>query len=292
MNVGLVILPSDGWATGRRLWSWAEEAGFATAWTYDHIVWSGMADGPWHAAYPLLTAAAGVTSRLRLGTLVSSPNLRHPVELARQVITLDDVSGGRFDLGIGAGSFGPDARVMGQDEWSRAERSARFGEYLELLDTLLTQPVTTFAGQYYSAHGATMTPGCTQQPRVPFTVAAAGPRSLTLVAKYGQRWVTLGPTDAGPKDAARMVGAVRVQGQELEAACAAVGRDPASIGRVLLTTTTGPDIPSLAAFEDLAGAYDELGFEEIVLHHPRQTGPYAGDLAVLEEIMGRYGTTR
>jgi hypothetical protein len=78
----------------------------------------------------------------------------------------------------------------------------------------------------------------------------------------------------------------------LAEACDQVGRDPASVGRVLLlSTTTGPDIPSLDAFDELAGRYGELGFEEIVLHHPAQTGPYAGDMAVLEAIAGRYGVS-
>jgi alkanesulfonate monooxygenase SsuD/methylene tetrahydromethanopterin reductase-like flavin-dependent oxidoreductase (luciferase family) len=180
---------------------------------------------------------------------------------------------------------------MGQDEWSGAERADRFGEYIELLDLLLTQAVTSYAGRYYNAREAPMTPGCVQRPRVPFSIAAAGRRSLELVARYAQRWVTLGPTDSGPRDPARVYDVVRAQCERLLVACAEVGRDPSSVGRVLLTTTTGPDIPSLAAFEDLAGRYAELGFDEIVLHHPRQTGPYHGDLAVLEEIMGRYGKT-
>ena len=109
MHVGLVILPSDRWSEARRQWEWADDVGFATAWTYDHIRWGGMPDGPWHAAIPVLAAAAAVTRRVRLGTLVASPNFRHPVTLARDVLALDDVSGGRFDLGVGPGSAGPDA---------------------------------------------------------------------------------------------------------------------------------------------------------------------------------------
>ena len=272
------------------MWRWAEETGFATAWTYDHIVWGGFPSGPWHAAYPLLAAAAGVTDRIRLGTLVTSPNFRHPVSLAREVITLDDVSGGRFELGIGAGSGGPDAAVLGPPAWSPGERSARFAEFLELLDQLLTHPLTTSEGRYYSAVSAAMTPGCLQQPRVPFTVAATGPRSLRLVARLGQRWVTHGPAGLGEHRPDDVYRAVTAQCSQLAAACEEVGRDPASVGRVLLlATTTGSDIPTVGAFDELAGRYGELGFEEIVLHHPRQTGPYAGDMAVLEAIAERYG---
>ena len=291
MRVGLVLLPTDRWATATDLWKWTEDAGFATAWTYDHIVWGGFPSGPWHGAYPLLAAVAATTRRIRIGTLVTSPNFRHPVPLAREVITLDDVSGGRFELGIGAGSGGPDAAVLGVPEWSPAERSARFAEFLELLDQLLTHPVTTHHGRYYSAVSATMTPGCIQQPRVPFTIAAAGPGSLRLVARHGQRWVTIGPTGSAPRQLEDVYRAVAAQSARLIAACEEAGRDPASVGRVLLlSTTTGPDIPSLGAFDELAGRYGELGFDEIVLHHPSQTGPYAGDMAVLEAIAERYGS--
>ncbi len=82
MHVGLVILPTDRWSEARRQWEWADDTGFATGWTYDHIRWGGMPDGPWHSAVPVLSAAAVVTSRLRLGTLVATPNFRHPVTLA------------------------------------------------------------------------------------------------------------------------------------------------------------------------------------------------------------------
>ena len=83
MRIGLVILPTDRWRQARRQWEWADDAGFATAWTYDHIRWGGMPDGPWHAAVPVLAAAATATERIRLGTLVATPNFRHPVALAR-----------------------------------------------------------------------------------------------------------------------------------------------------------------------------------------------------------------
>ncbi len=99
MHVGLVILPSDRWSDAEQQWEWADRVGFATAWTYDHIRWGGMPDGPWHAALPVLAAAAAVTARIRVGTLVATPNFRHPVTLARDALALDDISGGRLDLG-------------------------------------------------------------------------------------------------------------------------------------------------------------------------------------------------
>ena len=105
MSASSSCLPTAG-PKPRRQWEWADRAGFHTAWTYDHIRWGGMPDGPWHAAVPVLAAAAAVTERVRLGTLVATPNFRHPVTLARDALALDDLSNGRLDLGLGAGSRG------------------------------------------------------------------------------------------------------------------------------------------------------------------------------------------
>ena len=114
MRVGVCILPEHPWATGRDLWQRAEALGFVHAWTYDHLAWRSLRDSPWYSAIPTLTAAAVVTERMRLGTLVASPNFRHPVPFARELLALDDVSAGRLTLGIGAGGLGYDTEMLGQ----------------------------------------------------------------------------------------------------------------------------------------------------------------------------------
>jgi len=123
--VGIVLLPQERWATSRRKWQQAEEWGFDHAWTYDHLAWRTLVDQPWFATVPLLAAAAAVTERIGLGTWVASPNFRHPVPFAKDVLGLDDISGGRFLLGIGAGGEGFDASVTG-DPPTRGERTRRF----------------------------------------------------------------------------------------------------------------------------------------------------------------------
>jgi len=115
MKFGVVILPDERWHDGALRWRRAEELGFDHAWTYDHIAWGTLRDSTWFGAVPTLAAAALTTDRIRLGTLVASPNFRHPVSFARELISLDDVSQGRFVLGIGAGGLGWDATVLGQD---------------------------------------------------------------------------------------------------------------------------------------------------------------------------------
>lgn len=193
LRLSTVILPYRRWHEGgRSTWTRAEQLGFHTAYTYDHLSWRSFRDGPWFGAVPTLTAAASVTERLRLGTLVTSPNFRHPVTLAKELISLDDISGGRITLGIGAGGTGFDATALGQEPWTPRERADRFGEFLPLLDRLLTEDAVSYEGDFYSAHEARNIPGCVQRPRLPFAVAATGPRGLALAARHGQAWVTTG----------------------------------------------------------------------------------------------------
>jgi len=192
MRVGVVILPELRAAALRTIWRRAEQLGFAHAWTYDHLAWRSLRDAPWFAAVPTLAAAALATRRLRLGILVASPNFRHPVPFARELITLDDLSGGRFTLGIGAGGEGWDATILGQAPWSTRERADRFAEFVCLTDQLLRQPATSYSGRFYSANEARCVPGCVQLPRIPFAIAATGRRGMRLAARYGQLWVTTG----------------------------------------------------------------------------------------------------
>jgi alkanesulfonate monooxygenase SsuD/methylene tetrahydromethanopterin reductase-like flavin-dependent oxidoreductase (luciferase family) len=234
-----------------------------------------------------LTAAALVTSRIRIGTLVASPNFRHPVPFAREVIALDDVSSGRFVLGIGAGGLGWDATILGRPPWSPAERSERFVEFVTLLDRLLRRPETTHAGRYYSADEARSHPGCVQRPRVPFAIAATGRRGMRLAAEHGDAWVTTGDrtpdgTRLDPAAGARIVGG---QIERLAEACEAAGRDPASIDRIVLTgTQLDPGLASPAAFDEAKAAYAEAGVTDLVVHWPRPSEPYAGDPGILERI--------
>ncbi|MBM0226749.1 LLM class flavin-dependent oxidoreductase [Micromonospora sp. ATA51] len=162
----------------------AESAGLRTVWTYDHLSWPALKERPWYASVPLLAAAAVATTRVRLGTRVATPNFRHPVTFAKEIMTLDRISGGRLDVGVGAGTEGPDATVLGDVSRDRRERTERFAEWIGLLDHLLTHHVTTVRGERFSAVDARQIPGCVQHPRVPLTVAAAGPRAAAA-REYG-----------------------------------------------------------------------------------------------------------
>ncbi|WP_407551316.1 LLM class flavin-dependent oxidoreductase [Streptomyces sp. Pv4-95] len=288
MQLSTVILPVRRWSEGgRAVWQRAEELGFHAAYTYDHLSWRSFRDQVWFGAVPTLTAAAAATSRMRLGTLVTSPNFRHPVTLAKELISLDDISGGRITLGIGAGGNGFDATALGQEQWSPRERADRFAEFVPLLDKLLSQDVVSHEGTHYSAHEVRNIPGCVQRPRLPFAVAATGPRGLKLAARHGQAWVTTGDpkvvAEGGTSADSR--NAVRGQIERLGKACADLGREPGELRKIMLAGFT-PDRPldSVDAFVDFAGAYAELGFDELVLHWPIADSVFEADLAVFERI--------
>ncbi|RCG13958.1 LLM class flavin-dependent oxidoreductase [Streptomyces diacarni] len=290
LRLSTVILPVRRWQEGGRgQWERAEELGFHTAYTYDHLSWRvPFRDGPWFGALPTLTAAAAVTGRMRLGTLVTSPNFRHPVTLAKELLTLDDISAGRVTLGIGAGGNGFDATVLGRQAWTARERADRFAEFVPLLDRLLTEDAVTYEGTYYSAHEARGIPGCVQRPRLPFAVAATGPRGLRLVARHGQAWVTTGDprlSATGTPEQSRA--ALRGQLAGLGRACAEAGRDMAELDKVLLTGFTpegaGP-LESVDAFVDFAGRHAELGFTELAVHAPIAGSVFAADETVFEKI--------
>ncbi|MEU6915884.1 LLM class flavin-dependent oxidoreductase [Streptomyces olindensis] len=289
LRLSTVILPYRRWHEGgRAAWTRAEQLGFHTAYTYDHLSWRSFRDGPWFGAVPTLTAAATVTDRLRLGTLVTSPNFRHPVTLAKELISLDDISGGRVTLGIGAGGSGFDATALGQEPWTPRERADRFGEFVPLLDRLLSESAVSYEGDFYSAHEARNIPGCVQRPRLPFAVAATGPRGMRLAARHGQAWVTTGdPKLYENGTAEQSIQAIRGQAEKLADICAEVGRDLTDLDKVLLTGFTpervGP-LQSLDAFVDFAGRHAELGFTELVIHWPIPDSDFAADEKVFEQI--------
>ncbi|MFD8746081.1 LLM class flavin-dependent oxidoreductase [Streptomyces sp. NPDC059616] len=289
MRLSTVILPIHRWSEGRKVWQRAEELGFHAAYTYDHLAWRSFRDGPWFGAVPTLTAAATATDRLRLGTLVTSPNFRHPVTLAKDLITLDDVSDGRITLGIGAGGDGFDATTLrrsDEEPWTPRERADHFEEFVPLLDQLLREPSVTYEGTFYSANEARNIPGCVQRPRLPFAVAATGPRGMRLAARYGQAWVTTGdPKLYGTGTPEQSAEAIRGQVTRVSAACESIGRDAAELDKILLTGfTPGDPLQSLDAFVDFAGAHFALGITEIVIHDPIPDSDFAADEKVFERI--------
>jgi alkanesulfonate monooxygenase SsuD/methylene tetrahydromethanopterin reductase-like flavin-dependent oxidoreductase (luciferase family) len=286
LRVGVLILPDHRWSAAAGTWVRAEQLGFAHAWTYDHLTWRGHRDLPWFGAIPTLTAAAMATQSIALGTLVASPTFRHPVPFAKELITLDDVSGGRVIAGIGAGADGWDTSMLGAPPWGRRERTERFEEFVALTDLLLRDPCASYDGSYYSAHEARMYPGCIQQPRIPLAIAASQRRGMTVAARHGDCWVTTGsrtrPDRLGPAEGSLEI---RRQIDDLEGVCESVGRDPAALRRLVVTgPTLDSGLSSVDNFAEVAGRYSAVGVTDLVVHWPRPTEPYRADLDTFERI--------
>lgn len=289
MRFGLTILPEHRWSDAAPRWRRAQELGFDHAWTYDHLVWGGLPDSPWFGTIPTLTAAAMVTSTIRLGTFVTSPNYRHPVTFTRDLLALDDISGGRFICGIGAGGD-IDSRILGEPPLTPRERFERLAEFTGLLDRLLTEDHVSHRGTHFCAVDARTLPGPVQRPRIPFVMAANGPRSIRLAVEYGTGWVTTGPK---VETLDQWWAALARLGGRLDEALASAGRDPATLERHLnLDSSPQFALSSVGAFEEMVDRAQDLGFTDVITHWPRPDGPYAGDERVLEsvasEVIPRY----
>jgi alkanesulfonate monooxygenase SsuD/methylene tetrahydromethanopterin reductase-like flavin-dependent oxidoreductase (luciferase family) len=219
-----------------------------------------------------------VTERIKLGTFVASPNFRHPYVLHRDVQSLDDISGGRFLLGVGTGGD-LDSRILAGPELSTRERVDRFQEFVELLVRLRSEDHVDADGRWFSTHDARTLPALRD---VPLIVAANGPRSLRFAARTGDAWVTTGPRVETVEEWWSALDTAR---QTLEEALTDAGRDPASFPRYLnLDSSPQFSLESRGVFEEMVGRAESLGFTDVITHWPRPEAPYAGSLAVLEDV--------
>ena len=278
MRFGLTILPEIPWAEAAPRWRAAEDLGFDHAWTYDHLVWGGLPESPWFGTTPTLTAAAMVTSTVRLGTFVSSPNFRHPVTFHRDVQSLDDISGGRFLLGVGTGGD-LDSRILGGPDLSVRERVDRFQEFVDLLVRLRAEDHVTSEGTWFSSYDARTLPPLRD---VPLLVAGNGPRSVRFAARRGDAWVTTGGRAETMDDwFAGLTASTRV----LDEALTAAGRQPGGFDRYLnLDSSPRFSLESTELFADMTGRAAEIGFTDVITHWPRPDSPYAGDEATLNSV--------
>lgn len=220
---------------------------FESGWTFDHFypIYSDSA-GPCLEGWITLTALAQATKRLRFGTLVTGIHYRHPAILANMAATLDIVSGGRLELGIGAGWNEEESGAYGIAVGTPKERSDRFEEACEVLVGLLSASTTTFKGRYYDLTDARCNPKPIQQPHPPLCVGGSGERrTLRTAARFAQHWNFVGGT---------VEEFVRKR-DVLFQHCADLGRDP---GEILLSSHVRFDTDPGATAET-AAALAEAG---------------------------------
>jgi F420-dependent oxidoreductase-like protein len=266
---GLCTDQNMSWEKTLARWQLFEQLGFDSAWDCDHFIQPSRPDGPYLEAWTLLAALAAATRRIRIGVLVSCNTFRHPALLAKEAITVDHVSRGRLELGLGAGWYAPEHEIFGLDFPEPRELVGRFREAVEVVDGLLRDERTTFEGRYYRLREAPSRPRPVQRPRPPLTLAAHGPRMLRIVARHADAWNSFGTLEE-----------LRSRNQLLDEACAEVGRSPGEISRGVYHWVARSDSDpwsSLDAFEEIVGRYREAGFDQFILDHPRDD-----QLAVLE----------
>ncbi len=258
------------WADMLAVWQAADEIElFESGWTFDHFypIFSDST-GPCLEGWVTLTALAQATKRLRVGTLVSGIHYRHPALLANMAATLDIVSGGRLEIGIGAGWNEEESGAYGMQLGTVKERSDRFEEACEVLVGLLTQETTTFRGEHYQLKDARCEPKAVQTPHPPICIGGSGEkRTLRTTAKYAQHWNFVGGT---PEEFAR-------KRDVLHAHCADIGRDP---GEIMLSSHVrlGPD-GDYAKVAAEAEALGEVGLDLAIVYLPPPHTP-----AVLEPL--------
>ena len=250
-----------------------ERLGFEVAALPDHFVDWTDPPSPWFEGWTALTGLAGATSTIRLATCVTQIPFRNPAVFARQALTLDHVSHGRLEIGLGTGLAGdPSYAMAGIDDWEPRERVERLAEYAELVDRLLRDEVTAYAGTYYRTEGAIMNPRPVQTPRPPITIGALGPVMLRHVARLADTWSTLSFNDSFDGQIAE----TRRRAAAMDEACAAVGRDPATLRRsyTMYDARARPRggtydyYESTNRFEEMASRIIELGMDELVLYYP------------------------
>jgi alkanesulfonate monooxygenase SsuD/methylene tetrahydromethanopterin reductase-like flavin-dependent oxidoreductase (luciferase family) len=265
LRFGILTLQDRPYADMVADWRLIESLGFDAIWVADQIADARAGEKPWFDGWTWLAGLATATQRIRVGTLVTSITLHNPASLALQALTVDHISGGRLELGIGAGRTPLDHAMMGTPVWDPQQRSARFREFVEIVDYLLRGEAKTYAGRYYQVKAAALLPQSMQQPRPPLTLAAHGPAGLKLTAEYADSWNSFGRFHASPDEALRMT---RERNARLDEYCVACGRDPRAVRRTFLTGfTSDPFLTSRDALQAFIGKYHEAGIDEFIFYY-------------------------
>jgi probable F420-dependent oxidoreductase len=278
MKIGLMVFLANDRAnnqkrpyeTIRAIVQQAETDGFDSIWLPDHLMYrtpEGTTRGNCEC-WTMLAALAEATQRVELGTLVLCNSFRHPAILAKMATAVDEVSGGRLILGIGAGWNEPEYQAFGLPFDHRVDR---FEEAVQILKPLLREGHVDFAGEYYQARNCDDLPRGPREAGPPLLVGGEGPRMLKLTAQYADLWNTgyMGAPSTMTEKLAK-----------IEAACRQVGRDPATLGITALIGVWFPDLqdkqppffdkPLIGTVQEIAAAmsgYAELGVQHIIFQY-------------------------
>ena len=265
------------WPDLRETWERADRQGIWDAvWLNDHLYPpKSSSDQPIMEAWSLLAALATVTTRIRFGAMVSANTFRHPAVLAKAATTIDNISGGRLEIGIGAGWHEDEHNAYGIPLPALAERFQRLDETFAIIHGLMTEEVFDFAGEYNTIREARFEPKPVQKPRPPFVLGGAGMRrTIPLAARWADQWnypdYVYDPADFG------------VKLNRLHEACAEIGRD---VGEIEVSVQFRSD-GDVAEALDRADAYEEVGAHHLLVSFVPPLDP-ADPEKVAEALSGR-----
>ena len=269
----VLSLPNVTWNETLQRFQRMEALGIEVGAIADHFVDWTNPPSPWFESWTLLAGLAVATETIRLTTCVAQIPLRNPAMHARQALTLDHISHGRIEVGLGTGlTIDPSYAMAGLPNWDAGERVARFGEYLEIVDRLLTDEVTTFHGEHYEVEGAFMNPRPVQSPRPPIMVGAMGPRMMRHAARRADIWNSLSFEVAF----ADQIGETRGRCSQIDGFCTELGRDTATLRKSYtmfdaMARANGGAISyygSSGQFEEMVSTVIALGISDVGLYYP------------------------
>ena len=285
----VLLLPNVNWAELKARVLRLEELGVEVAALADHVVDWTNPTVPWLESWTALPALAEATRTIRLSTVVSQIPLRNPAMLARQVFTLDLISGGRVELGLGTGlTIDPSSSMIGVPNWEAGERVDRFGEYVEIISRMFTEEATTYQGRYYQVEG-TPKHRPVQTPRPPILIAALGRRMMRHAAHSADIWNSLSFHPSFEQQLAE----TRARCQTIDTECEAVGRDPATLRRSYTmfdaqARSRGGALgyyESKELFIDQVNQLAELGISDIGLYYPLEPAQWKSFESIATNVL-------
>jgi F420-dependent oxidoreductase-like protein len=260
-RVGICTDQNMSWHKNVERWQLFERLGFESAWLCDHLVQPSRPNGPYFEAWSLLAGLAARTDKIRVGVLVTSNTFRYPQVLAKMAVTVDHISNGRLELGLGAGWYEPEHTMFGIAFPETRELVSRFREAVQVVDLMTREDTSSFDGTYYQLRNAPSRPASVQKPRPPLVLGAFGPRMLKIVAKYADTWNSFGTPEE-----------MRERNQMLDDYCREIGRDPETLDRSLyywVPKTDADPWVSKDAFFEVINPYIEAGVNQFILDQPR-----------------------
>lgn len=269
VRFGLAMGQTVPWPELVERWQEAEALGFDTVWLVDHFISGNEPSNDssiYFEAWAALGGLAMATSRIRFGIMVNGNTYRNPALLAKQAVTVDHISNGRLELGIGAGWWEREHAAYGYEFPGKAELVARFREALEIIDSLQSNQRTDYHGQYYFMNDAPFEPKSLQTPRMPIVIGASGDRMLALTAKHADVWNTRRPVEIAAE-----------RSQYLDEQCRKIGRDPRKIVRSIWPGPTPWE--SLENVCKVTEDYRAVGFTDLIF-----TWPEANQRATMHEF--------